>query len=188
MFGDLYDQTRRDLPLIMPQVMLVFFGCSILLTDFLLEQKHKWLNAVTAMLGVGFSAAFVALQGLRVRPHEVEPGAARVAGRLRQRDRQHEQRRRDEVQPDEPRQSETHVAQRPVDAPACLLHRSREGRGIEVGQVSGELQTRPGPPEEPRAQAAWYSRAKPEPKPWLRGVIHLRHASGSSSTKRLLTW
>lgn len=52
---DLFAETRRDLPLIMPQVMLAFFGCSILLTDFLLEQKHKWLNAVTAMLGVGFS-------------------------------------------------------------------------------------------------------------------------------------
>lgn len=52
---DLLAQTQRDLPLIMPQVMLAFFGCSILLTDFLLERKHKWLNAATAMLGVGFS-------------------------------------------------------------------------------------------------------------------------------------
>ena len=52
---DLFLETRRDLPLIMPQVMLAFFGCSILLTDFLLERQHKWLNAVTAMLGVGFS-------------------------------------------------------------------------------------------------------------------------------------
>jgi NADH-quinone oxidoreductase subunit N len=52
---DLFAQTKRDISLIMPQVMLAFFGCSILLTDFLLERKHKWLNAVTAMLGVGFS-------------------------------------------------------------------------------------------------------------------------------------
>jgi NADH-quinone oxidoreductase subunit N len=52
---DLFAETRRDLPLIMPQVMLAFFGCSILLTDFLLERKHKGLNAVTAMLGLGFS-------------------------------------------------------------------------------------------------------------------------------------
>jgi NADH-quinone oxidoreductase subunit N len=52
---DLFQQTKDDLGLIMPQVMLAFFGCSILLTDFLLERKHKWLNAVTAMLGVGFS-------------------------------------------------------------------------------------------------------------------------------------
>jgi NADH-quinone oxidoreductase subunit N len=46
---------RRDLPLIMPQVMLAFFGLGILLTDFLLEKQHKWMNAVMAMAGVGFS-------------------------------------------------------------------------------------------------------------------------------------
>ena len=39
---------------------------------------------------------------------------------------------------------------------------------------------------DPRAQADWYSRAKPEPKPWFRGVSHLSVASGSSSKKRLL--
>lgn len=55
MWGDLLEQTRRDFWLILPQVMLALFGCSILLMDFLLEARHKWLNAFTAMLGVGFS-------------------------------------------------------------------------------------------------------------------------------------
>lgn len=53
--GDLFTQTKNDLWLILPQVMLALFGCSILLMDFLLEARHKWLNAVTAMFGVGFS-------------------------------------------------------------------------------------------------------------------------------------
>jgi len=61
---DLFEQTRRDFPLILPQVMLVLFGCSILLMDFLLEARHKWMNSVTAMLGVGFSGfALWRLQG-----------------------------------------------------------------------------------------------------------------------------
>jgi NADH-quinone oxidoreductase subunit N len=55
-WNDLFEQTRRDLPLILPQVELAFFGLGILLTDFLLEERFKWVNAVTAMLGVGFSA------------------------------------------------------------------------------------------------------------------------------------
>jgi len=55
MLGNLMEQGRRDLPLILPQVMLALFGCGILLMDFLLEAREKWMNALTAMLGVGFS-------------------------------------------------------------------------------------------------------------------------------------
>ena len=40
---------------------------------------------------------------------------------------------------------------------------------------------------EPRDQLDAYSRAKPEPKAWLRGVIHFSVVSGSSSKKRLFT-
>jgi NADH-quinone oxidoreductase subunit N len=45
----------RDIPLILPEVMLAFFGMAILLTDFLLEKEQKSWNAVTAMMGVIFS-------------------------------------------------------------------------------------------------------------------------------------
>jgi NADH-quinone oxidoreductase subunit N len=47
--------TLRDSNLIMPEVMLAFFGLGILLTDFLLGPREKKWNALTAMLGLGFS-------------------------------------------------------------------------------------------------------------------------------------
>ncbi len=53
--GDLLQQTRESLPLVMPQVMLTLFGVGILVTDFFLDARHKWFNALTAMVGVGFS-------------------------------------------------------------------------------------------------------------------------------------
>jgi NADH-quinone oxidoreductase subunit N len=45
----------EDFRLILPQVQLALFGLGILLTDFLLEARYKYWNAVMAMLGVGFS-------------------------------------------------------------------------------------------------------------------------------------
>lgn len=54
--GDLLQQTRDSLPLVMPQVMLTLFGIGILVTDFFLDARHKWFNALTAMVGVGFSS------------------------------------------------------------------------------------------------------------------------------------
>ncbi len=45
-----------DGALIMPMIQLAFFGLGILLTDFLLDRDHKWLNGLTAMFGVGLSA------------------------------------------------------------------------------------------------------------------------------------
>ncbi len=56
LFQQVMEETRLSWPLIMPQIMLVFFGIGILLLDFLLDAQHKWLNAVAAMFGVGFSA------------------------------------------------------------------------------------------------------------------------------------
>src|SRR5437879_12526178 len=44
-----------DFRLILPEVQLSLFGLGILLTDFLLEPRYKYWNAVMAMLGVGFS-------------------------------------------------------------------------------------------------------------------------------------
>src|SRR5690606_19478420 len=40
----------------------------------------------------------------------------------------------------------------------------------------------------PGGQAGGYSRAKPPPRPWVRGVIHFGALSGNSSKKRLLMW
>jgi NADH-quinone oxidoreductase subunit N len=59
-------QTLRDFWLILPQVQLAFFGMAILLTDFLLEKNQKFWNAITAMIGVGFSG--IALWKLRGVP------------------------------------------------------------------------------------------------------------------------
>jgi NADH-quinone oxidoreductase subunit N len=45
----------EDFQLILPQVQLGLFALGILLTDFLLEPRYKYWNAVMAMLGVFFS-------------------------------------------------------------------------------------------------------------------------------------
>ena len=47
---------QRDFALILPQVQLAIFALGILLTDFLLDKKSRWWNAVLARVGVGFSA------------------------------------------------------------------------------------------------------------------------------------
>jgi NADH-quinone oxidoreductase subunit N len=41
--------------LLLPEMMLVLFGMGILLTDYLLEARDKYFNALMAMLGVIFS-------------------------------------------------------------------------------------------------------------------------------------
>jgi NADH-quinone oxidoreductase subunit N len=62
----LFAQTRQEFWLILPQVQLLFFGMAILLTDFLLDKRQKAWNALTALLGVGFSG--IALWKLRGVP------------------------------------------------------------------------------------------------------------------------
>jgi NADH-quinone oxidoreductase subunit N len=58
MFSQFLDWFRhqKDFALILPQVQLGIFGLGILLTDFLLDRKSRWWNAVLALFGVGFSA------------------------------------------------------------------------------------------------------------------------------------
>ena len=51
----IFEQTRGDFFLVLPEAMLVFFGLAILLTDFFLTKPQKSWNALTAMLGVVFS-------------------------------------------------------------------------------------------------------------------------------------
>ncbi|HVN08255.1 MAG TPA: NADH-quinone oxidoreductase subunit N [Patescibacteria group bacterium] len=57
-FKQLFEWFRqqRDFALILPQVQLTIFALGILLTDFLLDKKSRWWNAVLALVGVGFSA------------------------------------------------------------------------------------------------------------------------------------
>ncbi len=48
-------QLPKEFALILPQVQLGIFALGILLTDFLLDRKSRWWNAVLALAGVGFS-------------------------------------------------------------------------------------------------------------------------------------
>ena len=61
-------QSRADFFFVLPEAMLVFFALAILLTDFFLTPAQKGWNSVTAMLGVIFSAASVALIWKDSRP------------------------------------------------------------------------------------------------------------------------
>jgi NADH-quinone oxidoreductase subunit N len=61
-----------DFALVLPEVQLLLFGMGILLTDFLLEDRYKYWNAVMAMLGVGFSG--YSLWRLRDLPPEASGG------------------------------------------------------------------------------------------------------------------
>ncbi|MBI3484272.1 MAG: hypothetical protein HY012_03865 [Acidobacteria bacterium] len=49
------DALWQGLPLIKPQLQLTLWGIGILLTDFFLEQRHKYWNAIVALIGVAFS-------------------------------------------------------------------------------------------------------------------------------------
>jgi NADH-quinone oxidoreductase subunit N len=71
--GDLLQQARDGLWLIMPQVMLTLFGIGILITDFFLDARHKWFNALTALVGVAFSGWALWLISLRVYSHANGP-------------------------------------------------------------------------------------------------------------------
>jgi NADH-quinone oxidoreductase subunit N len=49
------DALWQGLPLIKPQLQLTLWGIGILLTDFFLEERHKYWNAIVALTGVAFS-------------------------------------------------------------------------------------------------------------------------------------
>jgi len=44
-----------DFLVLKPAILLTLFGIGVLLTDLLLEESQKYLNAVTALVGVGFA-------------------------------------------------------------------------------------------------------------------------------------
>ncbi len=47
--------TATDFFVLKPAILLCLFGCGILVTDFLLEAQQKYWNALTALLGLGFT-------------------------------------------------------------------------------------------------------------------------------------
>jgi len=59
--------TAIDYELLKPVILLVLFGIGVLLTDLLLEARHKYFNAITALVGVGFAAAQMGLSQWRMR-------------------------------------------------------------------------------------------------------------------------
>ena len=65
-----------DYVLALPITLLVLFALGILLIDFMLPKEMKWLNAVTALIGVCFSAAGV------YKVQAFIPNAPGVAGML----------------------------------------------------------------------------------------------------------
>ena len=65
----------KEFALILPQVQLGIFALGILLTDFLLDKKSRWWNAVLALAGVAFSAK--ALANLWGGPEPLEDVAYR---------------------------------------------------------------------------------------------------------------
>ena len=46
---------RADYLAIKPEILLAMFGLAVLLFDFLLEKRDKYLNAVLALIGLGFA-------------------------------------------------------------------------------------------------------------------------------------
>ncbi len=74
MFNEFF--SRQDLLLIKPPMLLALFGCGILLTDFLHERGHKYLNAVTALLGL----AFTGVQLYLIRRALSQAGLSEVSG------------------------------------------------------------------------------------------------------------
>jgi NADH-quinone oxidoreductase subunit N len=52
---------RGDYQAIKPEILLTIFGLAILLFDFLLEKRDKYLNAVLALLGLAFAGVQLAM-------------------------------------------------------------------------------------------------------------------------------
>jgi NADH-quinone oxidoreductase subunit N len=46
----------KDYQAIIPEIVLALFGCGILLFDFLLEKRYRYLNAVLALFGLALAA------------------------------------------------------------------------------------------------------------------------------------
>jgi len=47
--------TATDFFVLKPAILLCLFGCGILITDFFIDARQKYLNAVTALIGLAFT-------------------------------------------------------------------------------------------------------------------------------------
>ncbi len=52
---------RADYLAIKPEILVTMFALAILLFDFLLEKRDKWMNAMVALIGLGFAGAQLAM-------------------------------------------------------------------------------------------------------------------------------
>ncbi|HZS51075.1 MAG TPA: NADH-quinone oxidoreductase subunit N [Bryobacterales bacterium] len=48
--------TQTDFFVLKPAILLCLFGCGILITDFFIDVRQKFFNAITALIGLGFTA------------------------------------------------------------------------------------------------------------------------------------
>ena len=48
--------TPTDFFVLKPAILLCLFACGILITDFFIEARQKFFNAITALIGLGFTA------------------------------------------------------------------------------------------------------------------------------------
>ena len=71
--------TSTDYPLSLPMMLLALFGLGVLLIDLMLPAEWKRLNAVTALLGIGFSAVALCM---RIQLGHIADGARWSAARL----------------------------------------------------------------------------------------------------------
>ena len=59
--------TPVDLLVLRPVILLTLFGIGVLLTDLLLDDRHKYFNAITALVGVAFAALQMWLMQAQMR-------------------------------------------------------------------------------------------------------------------------
>ena len=72
-----------DFLVLKPVILLTLFGVGVMLTDLLLEERHRYLSAVTALVGLGFAGAQMWMIQSQMRQAEVnELEAFRGAVRL----------------------------------------------------------------------------------------------------------
>src|SRR5260370_28354915 len=45
----------RDYVAIVPEIIVALFGCGILMLDFMLEKRHRYVDAVLALIGLLFA-------------------------------------------------------------------------------------------------------------------------------------
>ena len=63
-----------DFLLLKPAILLTIFGIGVMLTDLLLDERSKYFNALTALVGIGFAA----VQMLRIQSQMREAGVSAV--------------------------------------------------------------------------------------------------------------